>query len=60
MGMAWALATAQDKSPKAKANRLMAISLEAWPKILDIRGCAWGKPAGWELRLNPLFATLNP
>ena len=24
----------------------MAISLEPWPKILDIQGCAWGKPVG--------------
>ena len=28
------------------AKRLMAISLEPWPKILDIQGGAWGKPAG--------------
>ena len=35
------------------AKRLMAISFEPWPKILDIRGCAWGKPVGQELPLNP-------
>ena len=38
---------------RAMPPRLMAISLEPWPKILDIRGCAWGKPVGRELPLNP-------
>ena len=37
----------------------MAISLEPWPKILDIRGCAWGQPVGRKLPLNPRFATFD-
>ena len=41
------------------AKRLMAISLEPWPKILDIRGCAWGKPAGSRQRSNPPLRGAN-
>ena len=40
------LGLGQGTSQIAKGQRLMAISLKPWPKILDIRGCAWGKPVG--------------
>merc|ERR1712110_1242205 len=42
-----------------KCERLMAISLKPWPEILDIRGCAWGRPVGWELPLNAWLTTLR-
>ena len=37
----------------------MAISLEPWPKILDIRGCAWGKPVGRGRAGNRWFRDAN-
>ena len=33
--------------------------LEPWAKILNIRGCAWGKPAGSRRPLNPRFRGAN-
>ena len=30
-----------------------------WPKILNIRGCAWGKPAGRRTAGNPLLRALK-
>ena len=43
----------------AKGQRLMAINLEPWPKILDIRRCAWVKPAGSERPSTEGVATLK-
>ena len=47
------LGLGQGTSQTAKGQRLMAISLKPWPKILDIRGCAWGKPVGSRRPGNP-------
>ena len=44
---------------KSQIARLMAISLEPWPKILDIRGCAWGKPVGSRRPGNPRLRDAN-
>ena len=43
--MAWANANGHRDWPKP------------WPKILDIRGCAWGEPVGQELPLKPGLRT---
>ena len=34
--------------------------LEPWAKILNIRGCAWGKPAGSRRPLNPGLRDKQP
>ena len=49
------------RRPRHKPNRkrLMAISLEPRPKILDIRGCAWGKPVGSRRPGNPRLINAN-
>ena len=57
LGLRPSLGFGQGTSQIAKG--LMAISLKPWPKILDIRGCAWGKPAGRELPLTGRLATFD-
>ena len=52
-------------SPRNKPNRQRPTANghklwpKPWPKILNIRGCAWGKPAGREQTGNPGIGTLN-
>ena len=60
--LAISLGPGHKPGPRPKCRRLMAISFgpEPWPKILNIRGCAWGKPAGRRKVLNPGLRGANP